>query len=79
MQIIINKLVTYIKSNNYFGDEYHAYRIHQIEACKWWVNLYLTEAPIIDSFAEVLKTTISYNESELNLFVMKLLHDPALL
>jgi len=39
-QIMINKIVKYIKENNYFGDNYHNYREEQIEATKWWVNIF---------------------------------------
>ena len=73
MQIIINKLIVYVKSNNYFGDEYHTYRTNQINASKWWTDLYLTVAPIAESFAQIVETTTNYNDSELNLFVSKLL------
>ena len=73
MQIIINKLVLYIKSNNYFGDEYHTYRTNQIEASKWWLATYLTDTKMVDKFSKIVKDTTNYNESELNLFINKLL------
>lgn len=37
-QIIINKIVTFIKQNNYYGEDYHMYRDKQIEATKWWIS-----------------------------------------
>jgi hypothetical protein len=39
-QIICNKIITYIKENNYFGDMYHSYKNEQIDATKWWVNYF---------------------------------------
>ena len=72
MQIIINKLVLYIKSNNYFGDEYHTYRTNQIEASKWWLGTYFNDTKMIDKFDKIVKDTSNYNESELNLFINRL-------
>ena len=37
-QITMNKIVTFIKSNNYFGEKYHNYRDEQINTTKWWIN-----------------------------------------
>ena len=39
-QIIINKIVTYIKENNYFGEKYHSHREKQIDATKWWISIF---------------------------------------
>ena len=71
-QIIINKLVQYIKSNNYFGDDYHMYRENQILATKWWISTYFVESKV--DFTKLVKDTIYYNESELNLFVKTLIN-----
>jgi 23S rRNA U2552 (ribose-2'-O)-methylase RlmE/FtsJ len=70
-QIMINNLVVYIKSNNYFGDSYHSYREQQIKANKWWIDYFLTDKLI--SQESLVKETIKYNDSEINLFVKKLL------
>ena len=40
-QILINKIITYIKENNYFGEKYHTYRDAQIEATKFWTNNFM--------------------------------------
>ena len=69
-QIMINMLVQYIKSNNYFGDEYHKYRENQILANKWWISTYFVESK--PDFTKLVKDTIHYNESELTLFINKL-------
>ena len=39
-QILINKIVKYIKGNNYFGELYHEYRKKQIEATEFWVKTF---------------------------------------
>jgi hypothetical protein len=70
-QIMINNLVVYIKSNNYFGDSYHSYREQQIKANKWWIDYFLTDKLV--SQESLVKETIKYNDSEINLFVKKLL------
>jgi len=37
-QIVINKIITYIKENNYYGDKYHTYRDTQSKAIEGWVR-----------------------------------------
>jgi 23S rRNA U2552 (ribose-2'-O)-methylase RlmE/FtsJ len=69
-QIMINNLIVYIKSNNYFGDAYHNYRDLQIKANKWWISNFFTEK--LNEKTTMVKDIIRYNESELNLFVKKL-------
>jgi hypothetical protein len=68
---MINNLVVYIKSNNYFGEMYHTYRDNQINANKWWIDNFFTEK--LNDKASMIKEITSYNESELNLFVKKLI------
>ncbi len=73
-QIMINNLIVYIKSNNYFGDMYHNYRDEQIKANKWWIKNFLTDKEkTVDEKMTIIKDIIRYNESEINLFVKKLL------
>ena len=71
LQISINMLVLYIKSNNYFGNEYHLYHTKQIDANKWWLSTYFTETK--PDFTKMIKDLVHYNESELNLFINRLL------
>jgi 23S rRNA U2552 (ribose-2'-O)-methylase RlmE/FtsJ len=68
-QIMINNLVVYIKSNNYFGDMYHMYREQQINANKWWIDHFFTEK--LNDKDTLVNDTIKYNDSELNLFIKK--------
>lgn len=70
-QININKVVTYIKSNNYFGDMYHSYRDGQIRANKWWIDHFFTEK--YNDMSALVKETCNYNDSEMHLFVKKLI------
>lgn len=70
-QIMINNLVVYIKSNNYFGDAYHNYREQQIKANKWWINTFFTDK--LNEKNTLVKETYKYNDSEINLFMKKLL------
>jgi len=70
---MINNLIVYIKSNNYFGDMYHSYRDLQIKANKWWINNFFTDKEkTVDEKLTIMKDIIRYNESEINLFVKKL-------
>ena len=71
-QIMINKIVTYIKENNYFGDKYHDYRNGQIEATKWWISTFFTEKynkNIIKNLSEI----VGYNSQEEIQFSKKIL------
>jgi 23S rRNA U2552 (ribose-2'-O)-methylase RlmE/FtsJ len=70
-QIMINNLIVYIKSNNYFGDMYHNYRDLQIKANKWWIDNFFTEK--LNEKKTIVTDIIRYNESEINLFVKKLI------
>ncbi len=69
-QIMINQLIVYIKSNVYFGEEYHEYLDKQKQANKWWISTFFTKDK--PEFDKLVKSTIHYNESELNLFVKNL-------
>jgi 23S rRNA U2552 (ribose-2'-O)-methylase RlmE/FtsJ len=70
-QIIINKLIVYIKSNNYFGDSYHGYREEQIKANKWWIDTFFSEK-LTEKTTYVNQIT-TYNNSELKLFIKNLI------
>ena len=71
-QIMINKIVLYIKGNNYFGEKYHNYRDEQIKAVNWWVNNFY---PDNTNYKAVQKTSIGelekmvhYNMKEIQNF-----------
>lgn len=40
-QIIINKIVKFIESNNYYGDSYNKYRDAQISSSEFWIEKFL--------------------------------------
>jgi hypothetical protein len=77
-QIIINDIVRYIKDNNYFGDKYHEYRNNQIEASKWWIemfyppsnNLYIENKKNID---KIIENILNMNILEIKQFVEQLI------
>jgi hypothetical protein len=66
-QIMINKIIVYIKGNNYFGDKYHEYKEKQIEANNWWKNKFFIEN-LKDIDNKFLEDKINYNNSELKNF-----------
>lgn len=70
-QININNIVSYIKSNNYFGDKYHSYRDDQIKATKWWIEHFFTDK--YNNMDTLVKDTCNYNDSEIHIFVKKLI------
>lgn len=70
-QVMINKIVVYIKENNYYGDKYHQYREKQIDASKWWIKNFLTEK-VNKSFEKISNEVISFNSQEEKQFSNKL-------
>jgi hypothetical protein len=64
-QITINKIVTFIKSNNYFGDEYHQYKENQETCHNFWNKTFNSDKIIEKSFIE---EQIKYVENEFKLF-----------
>jgi hypothetical protein len=64
-QITINKIVTFIKSNNYFGDEYHQYKENQENCHKFWNKTFNSDNLVNVS---LLKDQLSYIDSEFKLF-----------
>lgn len=70
-QILINKIITYIKENNYFGEKYHSYKENQIKANEWWIDKFFINE--IQDYTTFLEDRINYNESEINLFSKNLL------
>jgi 23S rRNA U2552 (ribose-2'-O)-methylase RlmE/FtsJ len=76
-QIMINKIVTFIKNKNYFGEEYHNYRSEQIEATKKWISNFFPDKKKIKSsknnLSNIIKNRILYNTKESELFNKELL------
>lgn len=54
-QIQVNEIIKYIQENNYFGDKYHTFKSNQINASKWWTELFL---PPTVNVAKTNKETI---------------------
>ena len=36
--VMINNIIEYKNSGNFFGDAYHKYKDNQIDSTKWWIN-----------------------------------------
>jgi 23S rRNA U2552 (ribose-2'-O)-methylase RlmE/FtsJ len=77
-QITINKIITYIKENNYYGDKYHNYHSEQIKAIEWWTRMYFP--PSNNIYENNKKDLIKFNDSmqnkhklEINMFSESLL------
>ena len=47
--IVINEMVDFIQKQNYRGDEYNKRRQQQIDATKFWLNLYFPDAKEFDN------------------------------
>jgi len=77
-QIMMNKIINFIKEQNYYGDKYHKYREEQINSNKWWIqmffppskNLYQDNKKTLDKLLENVKQR---NTLELQQFVKTLL------
>lgn len=44
----LNQMMTYIKNNNYFGEEYHNYHNNQIKCIENWKNIYISKTQKIN-------------------------------
>jgi hypothetical protein len=64
-QITINKIVTFIKSNNYYGDEYHTYKDNQENNNNFWLNQFYKDKVYSGN---MIKERVKYIESDIKLF-----------
>ena len=69
-QITINKIVTFIKNNNYFGEDYHNYKDIQENAHEFWKKYFYNETI---AKKDILSNRLEYVSSELKLFIKSLL------
>ena len=52
----INKIIEYKNGKNYFGEQYHKFRDHQIEANKWWESTFIKDdKKLFDSIRKLIK------------------------
>ena len=73
-QILINEIIKYIKDNNYFGDNFHNCKNKQIEATKWWINIFFPPSNNIyennkELISKMLSNTIDQNNFDQNKFL----------
>ena len=65
---MINRIVTYIRENNYFGEKYHENKQKSIEATNWWSEKFFTPKLSKDNLK--LSDYISkYNSKEKDLYL----------
>jgi len=66
--VAINKIVTYIKENNYRGDKYQKYRNDQINAANYWSSLFYPsskkELDTIKGFLDELIIKVTKNDEK---------------
>ena len=63
--VSINKIIVYIKENNYYGDKYHDYRNQQINANSYWTSIFFppskkeldTNKGFLSSIIDKIQTT----------------------
>jgi len=67
-QIMINKIITYIDGNNYYGDEYHAYKNKSVDATKWWNDTFFVDKISVDNNMKYLKSITDYNNKEKQIY-----------
>ena len=68
-QIMINKMVSFIKENNYYGEKFHMYKDQSIEASKWWISMFYPPSNNIfeknkEEMSKLLEATIIKNNME---------------
>ena len=69
--VMINKIIEYINSGNYYGDKYHAYKARQIEATEYWVRTFypITNKDLKGNKDNIQKETvkiIDYNKKKVS-------------
>ena len=67
-QIMINKIITYIDGNNYYGDDYHAYKSNSIEATKWWNETFFKDKIDVTNNLKYTKNISDYNKKEKSIY-----------
>lgn len=67
-QIMINKIITYIDGNNYYGDDYHAYKSNSIEATKWWNETFFKDKIDVANNLKYTKNISDYNKKEKRIY-----------
>ena len=66
----INKMINYINSDNYFGDEYHSYKKQQIDATDFWYTNFIENSKTISyKFVEQIKKNKDNIEKDLKKYI----------
>lgn len=76
-QIMINKIVKYIKGNNYFGEDFHNYKDNQIKAVNWWISTFYPDKKgykeTLEKNTKEFDRIINYNMKEIENFSKQLI------
>lgn len=64
-QVMINKIISYIKENNYFGQKYHDYLEKHNQAIDFWINNFLIENKQLKDFNDNIKKVLIHQDDEL--------------
>lgn len=67
-QIMINRIITYIDGNNYYGEEYHSYKSKSVEATNWWNETFFKEKIDEKSNLKYVNSITEYNQKEMNIY-----------
>ena len=74
---MINKIVKYIKGNNYFGEDFHNYKDNQIKAVNWWVSTFYPDKKgykeTLEKNTKEFDRMINYNMKEIENFSKQLI------
>lgn len=66
----INKMINYINSENYFGDEYHLYKKLQIEATEFWYKNFIENPKTISyNLVEQIKKNKQELDDDINNYI----------
>ena len=66
----INKMINYINSENYFGDEYHSYKKDQIQATNFWYTNFIENSKTISyKFIQQIKKNKENIDNDFNKYI----------
>jgi len=62
----INNIIKFIDDQNYYGDVYQDHRVRQIEASKFWIDLFLGDYKKLERSREIYKKSIDQGTKDHN-------------
>ena len=67
-QIMINRIITYIDGNNYYGEEYHNFKNESVKATKWWNGRFFKDKNDVNENHNYTKLVSQYNMKEKQIY-----------